>query len=229
MITMISDYVNRLKELDNLEFNSFTTGAFSLGLVDRKICYLSDKSRYILYEDITRIDFTSLYANIQVGLFNEGLIGKEWEDDIARVKWFLKNRDNLKLLKSDEYKKWIVHCNSLYMKIRSPYVVEYIDMFYNDLIKKYCDLVIYNDVDILYLNIDKVSFQTKEYISELKYFTYDIQFIDYLYVENRKRYIEQEDSGVINSKGFRDEDKKEYILNIIKMENRRRKLEILEI
>lgn len=68
MISLNSNYIKRLKELDNLEFHSSTN-------VDSKICYLSDKSRYILYEDITRIDFTSLYANIQVGLFNEGLIG----------------------------------------------------------------------------------------------------------------------------------------------------------
>jgi hypothetical protein len=115
------------------------------------------------------------------------------------------------------------------MKIKSPYVVEYVDMFYNDLLEKYGDLIIYNDVDALYLSIDKVSFQTKEWISELKDFNYDIQFINYFYIENLKRYIEQEESGMINVKGYRDETKKENLLNIIKTEIRRRKLENLGI
>ena len=216
-------YVKRLKELDNPKFQSF--------IVDKKICYLLDNNRGRLYENITRVDFNSLYSNIQIGLFDEGLIGKEWKDDIDRVKWFLKNRKELKSLPSHtgEYEKWKIHCNSLYMKIKSPYVVEYVDMFYTDLIQKYGDLIIYNDVDALYLKIDKVSFQSKEWITELKDFKYDIQFINYLYLEDRKKYIEQEESGQINTKGFRDENVKQNLLNIIKREIRRRKLENLGI
>jgi hypothetical protein len=212
-------YVNCLKELDNPKFQSF--------IVDKKICYLPDNNRGKLYENITRIDFNFLYANIQIGLFNEGLIGKEWKDDIDRVKWFLKNRKELKSLPSSEYEKCKIFSNSLYMKIKSPYVVEYVDMFYTDLIEKYGDLVIYNDVDSLYLKIDKVSFESKEWITELKDFKYDVEFINYLYLENRKKYVEQKESGNINTKGFRDENKKQNLLNIIKREVRRRKLENL--
>jgi DNA polymerase elongation subunit (family B) len=210
-------YVKRLKELDNPKFQSFIT--------DKKICYLPDNNRGRLYENITRVDFNSLYTNIQIGLFNEGLIDKEWKEDIERVQWFLKNRKELKLLQSGEYEKWKIHCNSLYMKIKSPYVVEYVDMFYTDLIQKYGDLIIYNDVDSLYLKIDKVSFESKEWITELKDFKYDVEFINYLYLEDRKKYIEQEESGQINTKGFRDENVKQNLLNIIKREIRRRKLE----
>jgi DNA polymerase elongation subunit (family B) len=214
-------YVKRLKELDNPKFQSF--------VVDKKICYLPDNNRGRLYENITRVDFNSLYPNIQIGLFNEGLIDKEWKEDIERVQWFLKNRKELKLLQSGEYEKWKIHCNSLYMKIKSPYVVEYVDMFYTDLIQKYGDLIIYNDVDDLYLKIDKVSFESKEWITELKDFKYDVEFINYLYLEDRKKYIEQEESGQINTKGFRDENVKQNLLNIIKREVRRRKLENLGI
>jgi hypothetical protein len=212
-------YVNCLKELDNPKFQSF--------IVDKKICYLPDNNRVKLYENITRINFNSFYTNIQIGLFNEGLIGKEWKDDIDRVKWFIKNRKELKSLPSSEYEKCKIFSNSLYMKIKSPYVVEYVDMFYTDLIEKYGDLVIYNDVDSLYLKIDKVSFESKEWITELKDFKYDVEFINYLYLENRKKYVEQKESGNINTKGFRDENKKQNLLNIIKREVRRRKLENL--
>ncbi len=216
------DYVNRLRDLKDIKFGEYSKRS-------KKIINLPDSYKAILFENITRIDFISLYSYLQIELFNEGLIDDKWKDDIERVKWFLKNRVDLKLLSPDEYLKWKYHCNSLYMKIKSPYVVEYVDMFYNDLLEKYGDLIIYNDVDSLYLNIDKVSFQTKEWISELKDFNYDIQFINYFYIENLKRYIEQEESGKINVKGYRDETKKENLLNIIKTEIRRRKLENLGI
>lgn len=215
-------YVERLKGLYNPTFNYFLGN-------DKKICYLPDYSKGNLYEDITRIDLNQLYSYIQIGLFNEGLIGEEWKDDIERVQWFLKNRKELKLLPSGEYQKWKIHCNSLFMKIKSPYVVEYVNMFYNDLIQKYGDLIIYNDTDVLYLNINKVSFQTKEWISELKDYNYDVEFINYFYIEGRKKYIEQEESGQINTKGFRDEVKKQNLLNIVKREIRRRKLDKLGI
>jgi hypothetical protein len=214
-------YVERLKELDNPNFQSFIT--------DKKICYLPDNNLGRLYENITRINFNSFYTNIQIGLFNEGLIGKEWKEDIERVQWFLKNRKELKSLQSGEYEKWKIFSNSLYMKIKSPYVVEYVDMFYTDLIEKYGDFIIYNDVDDLYLKIDKSSFQSKEWITELKDFKYDVEFINYLYLEDRKKYIEQEESGQINTKGFRDENVKQNLLNLIKREVRRRKLENLGI
>ena len=102
-------------------------------------------------------------------------------------------------------------------------------MFYNDLIQKYGDLIIYNDTDVLYLNINKVSFESKEWISELKDYSYDVQFINYFYIEERKKYIEQEESGLIHTKGFRDEVKKQNLLNIVKREIRRRKLDKLGI
>lgn len=214
-----SDYIERLKELDNPKFSS--------GIANKKICYLPDSSKGMLYENITKINFNSLYSYIQIGLFNEGLIGEEWKDDIGRVQWFLKNRGDLKLLSPNEYQQWKIHCNSLYIKIQSPYVVEYMDMFYTDLIEKYGDLIIYNDVDDLYLNIDKVSFQTKECIIELEDFSYDVESVNYLFIEDRKRYIEQEESGRITGRGFHSEDVKQNLLNIIKREVRRRKLDRL--
>ena len=139
----------------------------------------------------------------------------------------MKNRGDLKLLSPNEYQQWKIHCNSLYIKIQSPYVVEYMDMFYTDLIEKYGDLIIYNDVDDLYLNIDKVSFQTKECIIELEDFSYDVEFVNYFFIEDRKRYIEQEESGRVTERGFRSEDVKQNLLNIIKREVRRRKLDRL--
>jgi hypothetical protein len=216
------DYIKRLKELKDPQFDRYS-------IRGKKILNLPDISRGMLYENITKINFISLYSYIQIGLFNEGLIDEKWKEDIERVQWFLKNRGDLKLLSPNEYQQWKIHCNSLYTKIRSPYVMEYMDMFYTDLIEKYGDLIIYNDVDDLYLKIDKISFKTKEWIIELKEFNYDVESINYFYAEDLKKYIEQEESGKINAKGFRDENVKQNLLNIIKREVRRRKLENLGI
>ena len=212
------DYIDRIKKLENLQFNNWD-------IKDKLIHYLGDFSRGNLYEDLTKIDFNALYPTILIGLFEAGLIDENWKEDIERVEWFLKNRSELKLLSP----KWKIHCNSLYMKIKSPYVVEYLNIYYSDLLEKYGDRIIYIDVDLLMLNIKKSDFQTKEIIPELKDFNYDVTFVNYFYAEELKRYIEQEESGVINVKGYRDENKKQNLLNLIKTEIRRRKLDNLGI
>ena len=214
------DYIDRIKKLENLQFNNWD-------IKDKLIHYLGDFSRGNLYEDLIKVDFNALYPTILIGLFEAGLIDEKWKQDIERVEWFLKNRSELKLLSPNQ--QWKIHCNSLYMKIKSPYVVEYLNIYYSDLLEKYGDRIIYIDVDLLILNIKKSDFQTKEIIPELKDFNNDVTFVNYFYAEELKRYIEQEESGVINVKGYRDENKKQNLLNLIKTEIRRRKLDNLGI
>ena len=214
------DYIDRIKKLENLQFNNWD-------IKDKLIHYLGDFSRGNLYEDLIKVDFNALYPTILIGLFEAGLIDEKWKQDIERVEWFLKNRSELKLLSPNQ--QWKIHCNSLYMKIKSPYVVEYLNIYYSDLLEKYGDRIIYIDVDLLMLNIKKSDFQTKEIIPELKDFNYDVTFVNYFYAEELKRYIEQEESGAINVKGYRYENKKQNLLNLIKTEIRRRKLDNLGI
>ena len=217
-----SDYIDRIKKLEDLKFNNFL-------IKDKNIHHISNHARGSLYENITRIDFNALYPNILISLFNEGLLNKKWENDINKVKWFLENRADLKRLNPDEYGKWKIHCNSLYIKIKSPYVVEYMNVFYSELIEKYGELIIYIDVDRIYLKLKKEEFQSKTHIEELNDFNYNIEFINYFYTEELKKYIEQEESGAVNVEGYRDETKKQYLLNLIKREIRRRKLDNLGI
>lgn len=220
-MTLRPDYLERLKKLEGLSFNNFI-------IKDKRIHYINQNSLGNLYENLTQIDFITLYPNLLIGLFENGLIDEKWKDDIGRVKWFLNNRKELKRLKSDEYQKWKVHCNSLYMKIKSPYVVEYMNLFYSDLLDKYGDKIIYIDVDLLIVNFTKVEFQTKYQIEELNDFNYDTTFINYFYAEELKKYVKQDENGELSVSGFRDA-KRYNIEALIKREIRRRKLDKLGI
>lgn len=217
------DYIERLKKLEGLTFNNWV-------IKDKTIHHIGDFSRGNLYEDVVQIDFNALYPSILIGLFEADLLEEKWKEDIERVKWFLKNRKDLKLLSnaSDEYQKWKVHCNSLYTKIQSPYVVEYMNLFYSDLIDKYGDVIIYIDVDLLILKIKKSEFQTKEIIKELSDFSYDVTFINYFYAEELKTYVKQDEHGEISVQGY-TEPKREKLEALIKTEIRRRKLDNLGI
>lgn len=221
------DYIERLKKLEDLTFNNFL-------IRDKKILYLSDFSRGNLYEDVVQIDFNALYPSLLIGLFDANMLDESWKEDIDRVKWFMKNKRDLKMLSitgtsgTSEYEKWKIHCNSLYSKIKSPYVVEYMSMFYSDLIEKYGDRIIYIDVDLLVLKYSKIEFQTKELIEELKDFNYDISFVNYFYAEDLKKYIKQYEGGDLVCSGFQDSGR-EKMQNLIKREIRRRKLDNLGI
>ena len=214
------DYIERLKKLEDIQFNSWV-------IKDKLIHYIGDFSRGNLYEDVTQVEFNALYPTILIGLFEVGLLEEKWKEDIDRVKWFLKNRKEIKALPSSEYQKWKVHCNSLYAKIKSPYVVEYMNIFYSDLLEKYGNRVIYTDVDLLILNIKKSDFQ-RDIIPELKDFNHDITFINYFYAEELKKYLKQDEHGEITSSGFKDPKKSDLEI-LIKREIRRRKLDNLGI
>ncbi len=215
------DYLNRLKKIEGLSFDPFS-------IKDKRIHYTNPYFKERLVEDVTQIDFNALYPSIQIALFNSGMIEEKWREDIQRVEWFLKNRKEIKSLSSEEYTKWKTHCNSLYLKIKSPYVVEYMNMFYSDLIDKYGDRIIYVDVDLLILNFNKSEIKKLDLISEIKDFEYDTTFINYFYIEDLKRYIKQDEFGEITTKGFK-EPKRQKLESVIKTEIRKRKLEKLGI
>lgn len=215
------EYLQKLKELGDLEFNLYD-------FAKTKIHHLNPKSKQILHEDVTMIQFTSLYANLLISLFDEGMIDQKWKEDIDRVRWFLKNRKELKLLPSGEYDKWKTHCNSLFMKIQSPYVLHYMDLFYKDFIQKYEDKIIYIDVDLIIVNIRKDEFKRGFPMEEIDDFSYTSESLVYFYIENMKRYIYLKYNGEIESKGIGG-DKKTQLQSLIKSENRMRKLEKIGI
>jgi hypothetical protein len=219
------EYIEKLSlsTEDDLVFDTFK-------IIEKNIFYINPNYKEVLQEDVTQINFNSLYPNLLISLFDEGLIDDKWKEDIDRVKWFLKNRKELKRLSnvSSEYEKWKIHCNSLYMKIKSTHVTSYLDLFYSDLIKKYGDKIIYIDADMLILNFTKNDFQSKKHIEELYDFNFENSSIRYFYIENIKRYLIQDEFGEITVKGFRGTKNFDIIL-FIKSLIRNKRLENLGI
>jgi hypothetical protein len=205
-------YLNIIKECKDLEFDPFKH-------IKKNILYVNDEYKKILLDDLIKVDINSLYPNILIGLFNVGLIDKKWEKDINKTEWFLKNRSKLKLGDQNDYLKYKININSLYSKIRTPLVVEYLHLFYSDLIEKYKNDIIYIDVDLIILkdgvNIDKDL--------ELMNFNFSKSKVDNFYFTNKKRYVIYSE-GVLEHRGFKDDINKKNLLQDIKSEIRNKRL-----
>jgi len=205
-------YLNIIKECKDLEFDPFKH-------IKKNILYVNDEYKKILLDDLIKVDINSLYPNILIGLFNVGLIDKKWEKDINKTEWFLKNRSKLKLGNNSDYLKYKIHTNSLYNKIGTPLVVEYLHLFYSDLIEKYKNDIIYIDVDMIILK------EGASIDSDLEMMNFDFHFspIDEFYIENKKRYFIYSE-GELTYKGFRPGLKRDMLLREIKSEIRNKRL-----
>lgn len=216
------EYIDKLQESNNQEFDHFK-------IIEGNTHYLNPKFKEKLIDNVTQIEFNSLYPNLMVALSDEGLFDEKWKEDIEKVDWFIKNRKELKRLTPGEYEKGKIHTNSLYLKMKSMHVSNYINLFYTDLIKKYSDKIIYTDVDLMILNFNKQEFLSETQIEEIYDFDFDTSFINYFWIENRKRYLYQNESGEIVTKGFRSNQKKIDLTLYIKSLIRERKLQNLGI
>jgi hypothetical protein len=203
-------YLNIIKECKDLEFDPFKH-------IKKNILYVNDEYKKILLDDLIKVDINSLYPNILIGLFNVGLIDKKWEKDINKTEWFLKNRSKLKLGNNSDYLKYKIHTNSLYNKIGTPLVVEYLHLFYSDLIEKYKNDIIYIDVDLIILkdgvNIDRDL--------NLMNFNFSKSKVDNFYFTGKKRYVIYSE-GLLEHRGFTIN--KKDLLQDIKSEIRNKRL-----
>lgn len=207
---LLKEYIDKLPT--DLEWNPFD-------FVKKNIHWLNQSAKDVLLEDLIKIDFNSLYPNILVGLFNEGLLDIKFKKDIEKLQWFLERREEIKRLSRDEYLKWRTFANSLYLKVKSPLVVEYLHLIYTDILKEYSEDIIYIDVDMIICkkDIDASKIPTSSEKSEVEYF----------YIENLKKYIIFAD-GQLETKGHKLFTKKD-LLQLVKREIRTRRLDKLGI
>ena len=206
------EYIDRLPV--NLHWDPFT-------FVDKNIHYVNHDYKDILLEDLIKIDLRELYPNILVGLFNEGLICDRWKNDIERVKYFLKNRSDLKLLNVYEYQECRIHCNSLYVKIKSPLIVEYLHHVYTDLINEYKD-------DIIHIDVDMIICKRDIDVSSIPSIIYEKSEVEYFFIKGVKRYIIFSNGQLKMCWNGRDREKND-IEQLVKNEIRNRRLDKLGI
>lgn len=219
---LLKQYIDQLpKETTNSDWK--------FSVVGKNINWFNSNCKDTLLEDLVRIDFYNLYPNIILGLYNEGLIDTKWESDIKQLKSFLENVDELKRKTKEfigkpyddlqnsilgSYKAGRIHANTLYGKIKSPLVVEYLHLIYTDIIEKYADDIVYIDVDMIICkkDIDISNIPAKSEMSKVEYF----------YIQNLKRYILFY-NGQLETRGH-SKFNKEDLLQLVKSEIRTRRL-----
>lgn len=209
-----NDYIEKIKDIKS---------DFNLAYKSKSCHYINEIFREKLHEDIIKVDFKTLYSYVEITLFDCGLIDKKWQADIEKMRWFLENKENLKKSNDSKYEEYLIHCNSLYGKIRSSLVCEYMSLYYKNLIEKYNDYIIAINTDTIYFNFHEIE-KLRE-IEELNDFDYSVFKVDYFYIEDQVKYIEQCGEIMIKKFGYTNDE----VCNEIKSRIRNKKIDKLLI
>jgi hypothetical protein len=192
----------------------------------RGTCYLNEEYKKGLSKELICVRFNNLYASIIVQLFDNGILKDE---SIEKIRWFLKNRKDLKL--TDEYYNWKLFVNGFFGKLPKNdaiCVTEYLDLFYKDLIIEFGDQIVYIDCDTLFVKNNGYIINR---IKELN-ISYDTISVPILWTEDKKRLVYILNNGEVEDIGFKFKSLKErraYIGSVIQTEYRNDKLEKLGI
>jgi len=191
--------------------------------------YLNDINKGKLHKDLICVSLNVLYPNIILQLYDNFVIniGKA---EAEKIRWFLKNKSTLKSVSTNEYGEWKIFINSFFggkelNKQEQIFVTEYINLFYEDLIKEFQDDIIYIDTDMLFIKPKPIIL---ECIKKLD-IPFDYIESPYFWIESKKRLIYTLNNGEIESKGFSYKresllERKKVIEDIIKSEMRNDKL-----
>ena len=197
---LIEDYKDRIENLylDYQDIGSIPRGGF---------CWINEDYKEILLEDVSILNFTSLYCNIIIGLYDYGYLDNKESNNIERIRYFLQNRENIKN-ENIIYTQEKLFANSYYVYLYQKYnktarlVIEFLWLFYNDFIKENKDNLVYIDVDmIVYINDIKMDIGLEFFLEKCEFFQ----------INSKKRYITCID-GVYELHGYhRNKTTKENI------------------
>ena len=190
--------------------------------------YLDDINKGKLHKDLICVSLNGLYPNIILQLYDNFVIDIN-KESAYKIRWFLKNKSTLKSVSTNEYGEWKIFINSFFGKKLNKqeqiFVTEYINLFYEDLIKEFQDDIIYIDCDMLFIKPKPIIL---EWIKKLD-IPFDYIESPYFWIESKKRLIYALNNGEIESKGFSYKresllERKKVIEDIIKSEMRNDKL-----
>lgn len=160
--------------------------AYFQGYIPGGFCWLNEDYKEILLENVNILNFTSLYPNIIVGLYDSGYIKEEESSNINRIRYFLENKNEIKK-ENIVYIQEKTFINSyfgyLYKKYDNLYtglITKYMDIFYTDFVKENSNNLVYIDVDmIVYINDIKMDIGLEFFLEKCEFFQ----------INSKKRYV----------------------------------------
>jgi hypothetical protein len=112
--------------------------------------WINSDHKDVIIENILVTDFTLMYPSIMYMIHDENIYSV---DDIDKIKFFIENKENLKLLSHSEYLKYKIEVNHIYGgltfsgNITSHLISKYLNLFYNELLENNPHNIVYIDTD----------------------------------------------------------------------------------
>lgn len=150
----------------------------------------------VIIENLLVTDFTLMYPSIMSMIHDENIHSV---DDIDKIKFFIENRENLKLQSHSEYLKYKIEVNHIYGKLSlsgniiPQLIPKYLDLFYNELLEN-------NPHNIVYIDTDRIISINSLNMLDCP-FTYSTENLKLGIIKEKKRYIVH-DGNELKIKGY---------------------------
>jgi hypothetical protein len=203
--------IEKYKDSIDTYFQGYIPGGF---------CWLNEDYKEILLENVNILNFTSLYPNIIVGLYDNGYIKEEESNNIERIRYFLKNKHEIKkenivyIQERTFINSYFLYLNKKYGSLYTGLITQYMDIFYNDFVKENSNNLVYIDVDmIVYLNDIKMDIGLEFFLEKCEFFQ----------INSKKRYVSCIE-GVLELKGYRNSKNNRIAKENVKLDEIKNKI-----
>ena len=192
-------------------------------------CELNEEIKGRVVEDVIEISFNSLYPNLLLYLYDNGILDKfdiKVPDDII-TKLTKIYRDGTQ----SQNKLWI---NSLWTKELRPITFRMFELFYQYMSMFYTDIIanipynwLYIDTDVMFIVGDNELFRKMMKDVPFPVCGCRVEVRPFIFFEAKKKYVVADSSMVLKEKGFssRNPLRKEEIVSIMKTHIRNRRLD----
>ncbi len=188
-MNLAQHHKEKLLEIAN-KIKSENTSRFLRGFV-----WIDESFKGQLLEDVDTFEFINLYPNIICLLYDEGFKLEGELENINKIKYYLQNRNQLKINDNQKYLEYKTFVNGYFGYLANPYkkvnsnlegiiisslVCEYMHMIYEELLE--------NNKNILYIDTDSIF-----HVGDMKMPDISLPFekggtVDIIF-EGKKRYV----------------------------------------
>lgn len=194
------------------------------------VCRINEDTKGILIEEVTKVEFNSLYPNLLVRLHEEGVLkrlGISIDPHVVHtVGFFLKNRYAIKS-NIEEYNKYRTWVNSIYIKDVKDQAYQLFDVYYQYTNQYYNDIQDLNKYTWLYTDTDVMYFAGRDVVIPDIELPRTEDIVELLYIEGKKKYIEYTNGFKV--KGYPSRHQPNDIISMMRQKIRERKLDSIGI